>query len=463
LHEDARVGTPEPRYAKTADGTHIAYLVMGDGPVDLLYTFGYQSCIDADGEVPFHAAFRERLASGFRLILFDRRGTGLSDRTGLEGPGALELGMDDMLAVMDATSSERPLVFGVTDGCLLAALFAASHPDRVLGLILWGLYARGTAAPDYPFDDGEAEWSSDMAERERIWGSVEYAELEMRAVAPDARMDRATLERVAKMFRSAASPGSALSSWQIIHDSDIRPVLPAIQVPALVLGSADAEDIDETRFCASLIPGANFVAVPGRDALPFWTAGEPVVDQIRSFSAKVRHEEEVLDRFLTTVLFTDIVGSTDHARRLGDRGWKDTLERHHAVVRAMLRRYRGTEVDTAGDGFFATFDGPARAVRCAEAIGEALRPLELQIRAGVHTGEVETIDGKVGGLGVVIGARIGAIAGPSEVLVSSTVKDLTAGSGLIFDDAGEHALKGVGEPWRVYRVALDSTSSPVGS
>ncbi len=454
------MGTPQPAYAKTADGTHIAYLVMGDGPVDLVYAFGYQSCIDADGDVPFHAAFRERLASSFRLILFDRRGTGLSDRTGLEGPGALELGIDDMLAVMDAAGSERALLLGVSDGCLLLSLVAASHPGRALGLTLWNPYARGAPAPDYPFGDDDAASDADLLERERTWGSFEYAAAEMQAVGPSTRMDHATLDRVAKMFRAAASPGSALAHWRITRDSDIRSVLPAIQVPTLVLASADAVDRDEAQFCASLIPGATFTTVPGSDALPFWSAADRVADELRAFSAKIRHEEEVLDRFLTTVLFTDIVGSTDRASELGDLAWKDTLERHHAVVRAMLGRYRGNEVDTAGDGFFATFDGPARAVRCAEAIEAALRPLDLHIRAGVHTGEVQTIDGKVGGLGVVIGARIGALAGPSEVLVSSTVKDLSAGSGLAFDDMGEHVLKGIQEPWRVYRVADPMVMDP---
>jgi class 3 adenylate cyclase len=443
----------QPAYAKTLDGTHIAYLVMGDGPVDLVYAFGYQSCIDADGQVPFHAAFRERLASSFRLILFDRRGTGLSDRTGLEGSGALELGMDDILAVMDQTRSEHAMLLGVGDGCLLSALFAASHPDRVLGLVLWGLFARGIRAPDYPYGDDAVVWDRDLAEIERTWGSLEYADREMRAIAPSTRMDHETLERVAKMFRAAASPGSALSILRIVRDSDIRPVLPAIQVPTMVVASADAPDIDETRFCSSMIPGATLVTVPGPDPLPFWAAADPLVDEIRTFGAKVRHEEEVLDRVLTTVLFTDIVGSTDRAREQGDRAWKDTIEHHHAIVRAMLGRYRGKEVDTAGDGFFATFDGPARAVRCAEAISEALRPLSLEIRAGVHTGEVETIDGKVGGLGVVIGARIGALAGASEIVVSSTVRDLTAGSGIAFDAAGEHAFKGIDEPWRLFRVA----------
>src|SRR4051812_12136154 len=425
---------------------------MGDGPVDLLYVFGYQSCIDADGDVPFHAAFRERLSASFRLILFDRRGTGLSDRTGLGGPGALELGMEDILAVLDATGSERPLILGMKDGGLLSALFGASHPDRSLGLVLWALYGRGMPAPDYPFADDAAVWDRDVANAEREWGTLRYAESEMRAVAPDKSIDPTTLALVARMFRAAASPGSAVAGLRIVQHSDIRSVFPAIQVPTMVVTSIDAPWVEETRACSSMIPGATFVTVPGRDVLPFWGAAAPVAEQIETFSAKVRHEQEVLDRILTTVLFTDIVGSTARATELGDHAWKDALERHHAVVRAMLGRYRGTEVDTAGDGFFATFDGPARAVRCAEAITNALDSLDLQIRAGVHTGEVEMIDGKVGGLGVVIGARIGALAGASEVLVSSTVKDLTAGSGLTSDDVGEHTLKGIDEPWRVYQL-----------
>jgi class 3 adenylate cyclase len=448
------MASPQPAYVKTADDTHIAYLVMGAGPIDLLYVFGYQSCIDADGDVAFHAAFRERLASAFRLILFDRRGTGLSDRTGLDGPGALELGMDDMLAVLDATGSERAVILGITDGCLLASLFAASHPDRTLGLVLWGPYARGMRAPDYPFGDDAATWERDLATVEAMWGSLEYAQGELHTVAPDTPMSQATYESVAKMFRAVASPGSAVASLSIVRDSDIRSVLPAIQSPTTVMACADQADVDESRFCSSLIPGASFVAVPGRDTLPFWGAAERVVEEIRRLGAKIRHEEEVLERVLTTVLFTDIVGSTDRASELGDHAWSATLERHHAIVRAMLGRYRGKEVDTAGDGFLATFDGPARAVRCAAAIRDALEPLDLRIRAGVHTGEVQTIDGKVGGLGVVIGARIGALAGASEILVSSTVKDLTAGSGVPFSDTGEHTLKGIDEPWRVYRADI---------
>jgi len=426
-------------------------MVMGDGPLDLVYVFGYQSNIDADGDVPFHAAFRQRLAEHFRLILFDRRGTGLSDRTDLEDARALELGMDDIRAVMDIAGSQRALLFGLNDGSLLSALFAASHPDRVLGLVAWGLFAKGMRSADYPWGWTEAEWEGILEEVETTWGSLEYAESDLREVAPSIRLDRTTIERVAKMFRSVASPGTALGSLRAVRDSDIRAVLPAVQVPTLVIHSANGSDSDESRHAAEIVPAAAIVEVEGDDLLPFWGCAERVVEEIRSFAAKIQREEEVLDRVLATILFTDIVGSTERANELGDHAWKALVERHHAVVRAMLARYRGQEVDTAGDGFFATFDGPARGVRCAQAIVEAVRPLGLEIRAGLHTGEVETVNGKVGGIGVVIGSRVGSVAGASEVLVSSTVKDLVAGSGLVFEDAGEYELKGVPGRWRLYR------------
>ena len=443
---------PEPRYATTADGTHIAYFVMGDGPVDLVYAFGYMSNIDADGDVPFHAAFRQRLASFSRLILFDRRGTGLSDREGLGDANAVEAGMDDIRAVMDAVGSERALLFGLRDGAMLCCLFAASHPDRSLGLALWAPYARGRWAPDYPHGQRDEEWAAEIAAIERGWGSIEFAEWNLHEVAPDVTHTPDVLKRAARMFRAAASPGSAAATQRIRRDSDVRAVLPAVQVPTLVMHSGGAEDVEEARHTAGLIAGAAFVEIPGRDYLPFWGAADRVADEIRRFIDEVRHEEAELSRALATVLFTDVVGSTERAAELGDRGWKEVLERHHAIVRAMLRRYRGTEVDTAGDGFFATFDGPARGIRCAQAIGEAVRSLGIDIRAGLHAGEVETIAGKVGGMAVHIGARVEALATANEVLVSSTVKDLVAGSGLAFEDAGEHELKGVPDRWHLYRV-----------
>jgi len=444
--------SPEPRYAKTMDGTHVAYTVMGDGPTDLVYAFGYLSNIDADAEVPFHGAFRRRLASFSRLIVFDRRGTGLSDRPGIGDAGSLEAGMDDIRAVMDDAGSERALLFGLQDGGMLCALFAASHPDRTLGLVLWGSRARGRRSEDYPWARTNEEWAARLEEVERMWGSVEFAESEMRAVAPGVPMDRATIGKVTRMYRAAASPGSAVAIFRTRRDFDLRAVLPTIQVPTLVMQAADDPLVDGGRHTASLIPGARFVEIPGAELLPLWRTSDRAVEEIQRFITVIRHEEAALGRVLATVLFTDIVGSTIRATELGDLAWKDLIERHHSVVRAMLGRYRGSEVNTAGDGFFATFDGPARGVRCALAIVDAVRPLGLEVRAGLHTGEVEMMNDTVGGIAVHIGARVGALAAPGEILVSNTVKDIVVGSGLTFEYAGQHELKGVPDRWHLYRV-----------
>jgi class 3 adenylate cyclase len=442
----------EPRYAEAADGTHIAYSVMGQGPIDVVYAFGYLSNIDADGEVPFHTAFRQRLASFARLILFDRRGTGLSDRTGLEDAGALEGGMDDIRAVMDAAGSQRALLFAVQDGGMVSVLFAASHPDRILGLVLWNPEPRQLWSDDYPWGWTDQQWAERAQMLRATWGSPEYADRILRSAAPHVDFDRSTIERAARMFRAAASLGSALAIDRAMRDADVRAVLPSIQVPTLVLHSANEDSVGQADYTASMIPGAERVEIPADEWLPFWASADPVIDEIRRFVQRIRHEEAVLDRVLATVLFTDIVGSTSRAAELGDRAWSGLVERHHGVVRAMLRRYRGSEVDTAGDGFFALFDGPARGVRCAVAICRAVEALGLQVRAGLHTGEVETIDSKAGGMAVNIGARVGGLAGAGEVLVSSTVKDLVVGSDLSFEDAGEHELKGVPDRWRLYRV-----------
>jgi pimeloyl-ACP methyl ester carboxylesterase len=413
---DAAVEVPEPRYAKTADGTHVAYSVMGDGPIDLLYAFGYKSNIDADGEVPFHAAFRRKLSSVARLILFDRRGTGLSDRSGLEDANALEAGMDDIRAVMDAVGSERALLFAVQDGGMVAVLFAASHPDRTLGLVLWNPEPRQSWSEDYPWGWTSERWRERFEWVEVRWGSFEYAERSLRGAAPDVEFDRATIERAARMFRAVASPGSAVAMERAESAADVRAALPSVQVPTLVLHSANEDSVGQGRYTASMIPGAERVEISTSEWLPVWTSADPVVEEIRRFVKKIRHEEAVLDRVLATVMFTDIVGSTARAADLGDRAWRDLVERHHGVIRAMLRRYRGSEVDTAGDGFFAQFDGPARGVRCAVAIADAVKALGLEVRAGLHTGEVETIDSKVGGMAVIIGARVGALAGPGRSL-----------------------------------------------
>lgn len=450
------VESVEPLYARTADGTHIAYAVLGDGPIDLVYAFGYESNIDADGDVPFHAAFRERLASFSRLILFDRRGTGLSDRSDLGDVRSLEAGMDDIGAVLDAVGSERALLFGSLDGSLIAALFAASHPERTLGLVLWNPEPRQSWAEDYPWGWRDEQWAERIEELDRTYGTMESAKADLAVLAPGIEFDHRTLELVARMFRAAASPGSAVQIERTMRGADVRSILPTVQVPTLVLHSSDDSTTAQARYTASMIPGAKVLQIPYPDLLPLWRSAETVAGEIRRFGEAIRDEEAVLNRTLATVMFTDIVDSTAKAFELGDRKWKELLERHHSVVRMMLRRYRGVEVNTAGDGFFATFDGPARGVKCAVAIAEAMRSLGLEIRAGIHTGEVETIDRNVGGLGVVIGARVGALAVAGEVLVSSTVRDLVVGSDLNFEDAGEHDLKGVPNRWHLYRVANGS-------
>jgi class 3 adenylate cyclase len=321
-------------------------------------------------------------------------------------------------------------------------------------------WVKGSASPDYPWayaDDELEEWDRRVAES---WGTPSFARWNLQQSAPDLAEDDVVVEAIARYFASCASPGAmrAIDAMQL--GIDARAILPTVSAPTLVLHNLDDEmgELGESRYIAGLIPGAKLVELPGNEHTPWFGDPATLVGEVRAFLDGIVHEEAEFDRSLATVLFTDVVGSTEQAVELGDRAWAELLERHHAIVRAMLTRYRAVEIDTAGDGFFATFDGPARAVRCAQQIMHALEPTGLRIRAGVHTGEVRTIDGSVGGLGVVIGARVGALAAASEVLVSQTVRDLVSGSGLTFKDAGEHELKGVPERWRVYRV-VDSDSS----
>ena len=442
------------RYAKAADGTHVAYAVLGGGSIDIVFSFGYLSNLDDFAGWDIQTALWDRLASFSRLIVFDRRGSGLSDPTSMREENTLEAGMDDIRAVMDAAGSERALVVGLQDGGMLCTLFAASHPDRTLGLILYGSSPRGLPAPDFPWAWTAEEWDDYLSSIEQSWGTPEQVGDQMRQVFPSVTHSPDELKRIARSFRSMASPGAALAVERMLRDLDVRPVLSAIRVPTLVLHAAGdrIEPVGAGRYIAESIPGARLVELPGSDHVPHHEMRDRFVEEVRRFALSIVDEEAELGRLLGTVLVTDIVGSTERAAELGDRAWGELLEKHHSAVRAMLARYRGQEVDTAGDGFFATFDGPVRAVRCAQHIRDAVEPLGLRIRAGVHTGELHTIDEKVGGLGVVIGARVGALAGPSEVLVSQTVKDLVAGSGLSFEDAGEHELKGVPDRWRVYRV-----------
>jgi class 3 adenylate cyclase len=362
--------------------------------------------------------------------------------------------------VLEAVGSERAVVMGDADGGALAVFFAATHPERVQALILNGGYARAAWAPDYPSGTKEEEFLAEREDIARRWGTIEYAQEWVDRQAPSLSHDVEYVEWFAKGLRHGASPAAALEFMDMWYGIDVRSVLGSVQAPTLalsIIGSGDLIPsdvglVEGGRFLAERIPGAKYVELVGRDLIMEHTNPGPLLDEIERFVRSVSAEESEIDRVLATVLFTDIVGSTERATALGDTAWKELLTRHHDVVRAMIGRYRGREINTAGDGFLATFDGPARGVRCAQAIAEAVRPLGLEIRAGLHTGEIDVSGGDVQGIAVHIGARVGSLAGPSEVLVSQTVKDLVAGSGLTFEDAGEHELKGVPDRWHLYRV-----------
>ena len=450
--------TPETRYATTSDGVHIAYQTLGEGPGDLVFVPGFVFNVEQTWEWPQMARFASRLGSFARLILFDRRGTGLSDHiVPREAQLTLEAGMDDIRAVMDHAASERAALFGFEEGFALCAMFAATYPDRVSALV-------ALAPSGLGLRDAERPWAlSQQANDEYLegvrqgWGTLTFAEQEGKDVWPDIGDDPEWFQQYATWMRRSVAPGDAVAFLEIDAKLDVLDVLQAVRTPTLVVQRTGdkAIPIDYGRYIAQQIAGAALVELPGSNHGYMAPDQDEVLDHIERFLKGLRDEEAELDRALATILFTDIVGSTDKASELGDRAWKELLETHHRTVRGLLARYRGAEVDTAGDGFFATFDGPARAVRCAQKIIEAVSALDLQIRAGLHTGECETIDGKVGGLGVVIGARVGGLAAASEVLVSSTVKDLTAGSGLTFEDRGEHELKGVPDRWHLYRVVSE--------
>jgi class 3 adenylate cyclase len=454
--DDGRMEIPGTRYAKTTDGVHIAYQVVGDGPLDLVFVPPWVSDVEIQWEEPRFARFLRGLASFSRLITFDKRGTGLSDRVSDDRLPDMETRMDDVRAVLDQVGSERGALFGAFDGGHMSMVFAATYPERTVALMLLGSPAKARRSSDYPWGLPEDWIIQDMAKMEAGWGGLEYARQIVPELDPSVGADQRFIEWYARYLRRGASPGAALALTRMWNETDMRGVLPAIRVPTLVLGRPDAvfplQGGQADRYLAEQIPGAELVEVSGTD-FNFWTNGaDGVLDAMQRFLRNVRREEAELERVLATVLFTDIVGSTQTAAQLGDGGWRALLDRHHALVRSLLARYRGREVDVAGDGFLATFDGPARAVRCARAIADAVKPLELQIRAGVHTGEIELAGDDVRGIAVHIGARVAALAGPSEVLVSSTVKDLVAGSGLVFEDAGEHELKGVPDHWHLYRV-----------
>ena len=457
--QDALMEIPETHYTKAADGAHIAYQEVGEGSVDILFVLGWVTHIERMWAEPRLARFFKRLASFARVMVFDKRGVGLSDRVSEDRLPSLEVRMDDARAVMDSVGSERAVVLGVSEGGPMATLFAATYPERTIALIVFGTSLCWNNATDYPWSVSSEAFEAEHRERaesnDRLWGTKELATDALASgFAPSLATDEPTVDWLADYMRNAASPGAANALARMNLGIDVRPATPAIHVPTLVLARDDDPwyPMEETRWIADQIRGARFVSFPGNDH--FFPMGnqDELLDEIEAFVVEVRNEEADLDRVLATVMFTDIVGSTERAAELGDKAWGDLVERHHGVVRAMLGRFRGREVDTAGDGFFATFNGPARGVRCARAITEAVRELGIQVRAGVHTGEVETIAGKVGGIAVNVGARIASLAAPSEVLVSHTVQGLVSGSGLVFEDAGEHELKGVPDRWQLYRV-----------
>ena len=435
---------PQTRYARSGE-VHIAYQVVGDGPRDLVLVPGWVSNVEMFWEHPAPARFLERLASFSRLILFDKRGTGLSDR--VTDLPSLETRMDDVRAVMDTVGSERAALCGYSEGGPMCALFGATHPSRTSAVITIGSYARLRPTPEHPWGRTPEDVEEFVASCERDWGGPVGLDRRAPSIAADPRVR----EWWARFLRMAASPAAATALIRMNYEIDVRHILPALRVPVLVLHSVGdrALQVDCSRYMAARIPGARYVELPGVDHLPWGEDAPGILDEIEEFLTGVRRGPEP-DRVLATVMFTDIVGATERAAELGDRRWRELLGQHHAAVRRELDRFRGREVDTAGDGFLATFDGPARGVRCASAVTEAVRGLGLEVRAGLHTGEVELIGEKVGGIAVHIGARVAAEAAPGEVLVSSTVKDLVAGSGLRFQDRGARTLKGVPGEWRLF-------------
>jgi class 3 adenylate cyclase/dienelactone hydrolase len=442
----------ETRYARSGD-VSIAYQVTGEGPFDLLLVPPATSHVELAWDVPVLRTMYERFASFSRVIHLDKRGTGMSDR--VSGAPPLETRMDDVRAVMDAAGSERAALMGWSEGTAMSALFAATYPERTWALILYGGVARRLRAPDYPWGLTEPEVLRAIAEERVLREQPGYAEEESRGASPNATEEE--VRALATYFRQAASPGAQEALGRMNIQIDIRNVLPAIRVPTLVLHHTNDAwvDVERGRDLAQRIPGASFVELPGNGHIPPVAEVGPVLDEIERFLSRAWEadvEESEPDRVLATVLFTDIVGSSERAAAVGDREWRKTLEQHNELVRRQLVRFRGREVDTAGDGFFASFDGPARAIRCACAISEAVGELGIDVRAGLHTGECEVVDGKVAGIAVHTGARVASQAQPGEVLVSSTVKDLVAGSEIQFADRGVAALKGIPGEWRLFAV-----------
>jgi pimeloyl-ACP methyl ester carboxylesterase len=438
---------PETRFAWHGD-VSLAHQVIGEGAMDLLYIPGWLSNVDVMWESPEYESFLRRLATFSRLIVMDRRGYGCSERFSSHDIDPLEVHVDDAIVVLDSVGSERAAFFSFDEGTFIGCLLAASWPDRISHLVMLDPSPSWTRNDEIPWEWSAEQWRAKVDVDRRDWGSFEA----LRRDEPD------TPERVlrweAKFNRQSQSPGAGAAEALKYSETDVRAVLPSIRVPTLVLHGKNrpstSVDVRSPRYVAEHIPDARFVEIAAGH-LPWNEGAELLSDEIEGFLTGT-HAHPSLERVLTTVLFTDIVGSTDTAAQIGDRAWRALQSMHHTIVRRELERFRGQERDTSGDGFFATFDGPARAVRCAKAIAEDVRSVGLTIRAGAHTGEVEITPEGPSGISVHIGARVAALAGSNEVWTSSTVRDLTAGSGLEFEDVGEHELKGVPNRWRLYRV-----------
>ena len=441
------IDIPAVEYARSGD-VDIAYQVVGDGPRALVFVMGWVSNIEYFWREPTFARFLRRLASFSRLILFDKRGTGLSDRVPNDELPTLEQRMDDVRAVMDAAGVEHAALLGISEGGPMCILFAATYPQRTDALVMIGAYARRLWAHDYACGATPEEYERFLDSIREGWGGPVGIEVR----APSMLNDDQFRARWATYLRMSASPGAAYALTQMNGEIDVRHALPAVGVPTLIVHRHGDQSLpaEGSRYMADRIRGAKLVELPGDDHLPWVGDQDEILDEVEGFLTGVRRGADP-DRVLATVLFTDVVRSTEHAAELGDKRWSDLLANHHMAVRRELTHWRGTEIDTTGDGFLATFDGPARAVRCACAVRDAVHELGLDVRAGLHTGEYEIFGSTIAGLTVHTGARIAALAGTGEVLVSSAVKDLVAGSGIEFEDRGEHELRGVPDRWRLYR------------
>jgi pimeloyl-ACP methyl ester carboxylesterase len=439
---------PETRYAKTDDGVHIAYEVTGGGPIDVVMVPGFVSHVELGWDMPFYASMWRRVGSFARVIPFDKRGTGLSDRTA-DVP-TLEQRMDDVRTVMDAADVERAALWGISEGGPMSILFAATYPERTAGLVLQGSFARIAQAPDQPFGYAPEACEAIIGAFEEQWGTgwvlANY-------YFPSAADDPAMRERFARWERNGASPSAMVAVLEMINAIDVRSILSTISVPTLVVHSAGdvIVPVEHGRYLAEHIPGARYIELPGDDHLTIREGHHGVFDDIEEFLTGTR-PEPVIDRVLKTVLFTDIVQSTERAVSMGDRRWREVMDVHDAAVRDELEHFRGREIETTGDGFLACFDGPARAIRCARAITDKVHTIGLEVRAGLHCGECETRGDGLAGVAVHIAARVAALAQAGEVLCSRTVTDLVAGSGIGFIDRGVHPLKGVPGTWQMFAV-----------